>query len=83
VYKLDSVQKYTYDANGSMTSRNVDGTTYAMDYDPENRLTSNAGGTLNSRYIFEGDGKRVLSVVGDTRTLNVNEYFEVSMENGA
>ena len=46
VTTLDTVQKYTYDANGSMTSRNVDGTTYAMDYDPENRLTSISGGSL-------------------------------------
>jgi RHS repeat-associated protein len=64
-----------------MTSRNVDGTTYAMDYDPENRLTSISGGTLTARYVFDGDGRRVLSVVGDTRTLYVNEYFEVQMAN--
>ena len=83
VKELDSVEKYTYDANGSMTSRNVDGTTYAMNYDPENRLTSISGGTLTARYVFDGDGRRVLSVVGDTRTLYVNEYFEVTMENDA
>ena len=54
-----------------------------MDYDSENRLTSITGGTLNARYVFDGDGRRVLSVVGDTRTLYVNEYFEVTMENDA
>ena len=32
-------------------------------------------------YVFDGDSRRVLSVVGDTRTLYVNEYFEVTMEN--
>jgi hypothetical protein len=64
-----------------MTSQAVDGTTYAMDYDPENRLTSIGGGTLNGRYVFDGDGRRVLSVVGDTRTLYVTEYFEVQMAN--
>ena len=83
VNELDSVEKYQYDANGSMTSRNVDGTTYSMDYDPENRLTSISGGTLTARYVFDGDGRRVLSLVGDTRTLYVNEYFEVTMENGS
>ena len=83
VKELDSVEKYLYDANGSMTSRNVDGTTYAMGYDPENRLISISGGSLTARYVFDGDGKRVLAVVGDTRTLYVNEYFEVQMENDA
>ena len=35
VNELDSVQNYTYDAKGSMTIRNLDGTTFALDYDPE------------------------------------------------
>ena len=61
----------------------MDSTTYTLGYDPENRLTSISGGTLTARYVFDGDGKRVLSVVGDTRTLYVNQYFEVTMENDA
>ncbi len=66
-----------------MTSRTVDGTTYAMGYDSENRMTSISGGTLTARYVFDGDGRRVLSVVGDTRTLDVNAHFEVEMVNNA
>ncbi|OJX38001.1 MAG: hypothetical protein BGO78_08155 [Chloroflexi bacterium 44-23] len=62
VNKLDSVQKYTYDANGTVvntvTSRTVDGTTYEMDYDPENHLTSISGGNLTARYVFDGDGAK-------------------------
>jgi RHS repeat-associated protein len=50
-------------------------------YNNENYLTSISGGTLTARYVFDGDGRRVLSVAGDTRTLYVNEYFEVTMEN--
>ena len=83
VRSYGSQQTYSYDANGNMTSRTVGGTTYAMGYDAENRMTSISGGSLTARYVFDGDGRRVLSVVGDTRTLYVNEYFEVTMENGA
>ena len=40
-------------------------------------------GTLTARYVFDGNGRRVLAVVGDTRTVDVNEYFDVNLENGA
>ena len=83
VNELDSVQNYTYDAKGSMTIRNLDGTTFALDYDPENRLPSITRGTLTARYVFDGNGRRVLAVVGDTCTVYVNEYFDVNLENGA
>jgi len=66
-----------------MDSKTVGGTTYTMGYDSENRMTTITGGSLTARYVFDGDGSRVLSVVGDTRTLYVNEFFEITMENGA
>jgi RHS repeat-associated protein len=76
---LNSVSKYTYDANGSMTSRVVDGTQYNLGYDEENRLVTLSGGSLTARYVYDGDGRRVLAVVGDTRTLFVSSAFEVSI----
>lgn len=79
VKKLDGVDRYEYDANGSMTSRVVNGTTYTLTYDMENRLTAITGDSLSARYIYDGDGKRVLSVVGDTRTLYIGDYFEAQV----
>ncbi|OJX40165.1 MAG: hypothetical protein BGO78_14400 [Chloroflexi bacterium 44-23] len=82
VRTLGSQETYSYDANGNMDSKTVGGTTYTMGYDSENRMTTITGGSLTARYVFDGDGRRVLSVVGDISTLYVNEYFEVTMENG-
>lgn len=79
VKKLDGVDKYGYDANGSMTSRVVDGITYTLTYDMENRLTAITGGSVSARYLYDGDGKRALSVVGDTRTLYIGDYFEAQI----
>ncbi|PKO14674.1 MAG: hypothetical protein CVU39_13165, partial [Chloroflexi bacterium HGW-Chloroflexi-10] len=79
VTSINGVAKYGYDANGSMTTRTVGRTTYSMSYDAENRLTNISGGSLSARYAYDGDGKRVLSVVGTTRTVYVNPYFEVTM----
>ena len=74
---------YSYDANGNMTSRTVDGVNYALGYDAENRLVSINGGGLSATYSYNSDGERVKAAVtvggiAET-TAYVGDYFEVSV----
>jgi RHS repeat-associated protein len=74
---------FQYDANGSMTSRVVNGVTYTLTYDIENRLTAISGGGLSAAYTYNADGARIKAVVttgGVTRTTGyVGDYFEISV----
>ncbi len=60
VTKLNGVQKYWYDANGNMTTRVTDAT-YLLSYNAENQLTAISGGSVNTGYVYDGDGVRVKS----------------------
>jgi RHS repeat-associated protein len=79
---LNGQQLYAYDANGNMTSRTVNGVTYTLSYDGENHLTALSGGGLSARYGYDGDGKRVLAVIGSTRTVYIGDYFEAEIGAG-
>jgi RHS repeat-associated protein len=81
VTKLDNVQKYVYDANGSMTSRTVAGVAFTLGYDEENHLTSLSGGGLSVIYRYDADGNRVLvkQANGD-QTVYVGNYFEAFID---
>lgn len=46
-------------------------------------MTSISGSSLTACFVFDGDGKRIFSLVGDRRTLYVNAYFEVETTNNA
>jgi len=74
---------FSYDADGNMTTRTVDGVSYTLAYDAENRLVSISGGGLSARYSYNGDGERVQAIVttnGNTRTTAyLGDYFEVSI----
>ena len=50
---------YTYDANGSMTSKVAGGVTWTYVWDYENRMTSAATGTTTVNYEYDGLGRRV------------------------
>ena len=52
-------RQFTYDANGNMVSRTVNGTSYTLAYDAENRLTGVTWGTNSAAFLYDGDGNRV------------------------
>ena len=66
---------FQYDANGNMTQRVVNGQTYNLAYDAENRLTGVSGASTAS-FTYNGDGERVVSTVGGAVVVYVGEYFE-------
>ena len=61
VTHLGGVQKYWYDANGSMTTRIEGGVTYQQAWDVESRLTSVTGNGTTT-FTYDGDGARVKKV---------------------
>jgi len=73
---------YGYDANGNMKSRIQSGTTYCQTFDSENRLVTVdqlSSGTCASptvsattKYIYDGNGSRLMRRVGSTTTLYVS-----------
>jgi RHS repeat-associated protein len=69
---------YVYDANGSMTHRNVGNTQWEYAYDAENRLVEvEKDGVVVNRYIYDGDGNRVARLGADnTGTVFISNYFE-------
>jgi RHS repeat-associated protein len=58
-----------------MTYRQANGQTYNLAYDAENRLIQVTGAATAS-FVYDGDGKRVLSVEGGTTTVFIGNYFE-------
>jgi len=72
---------YAYDANGNMTSRTVDGQTYSLEYDAENRLIRILQGANEiAHYSYNGDGERVLSIAGPKTTVYIGNYFEATYD---
>ncbi len=80
VIKLNSVQKYWYDANGNMTKRVEGSTTYNQTWDEENRLssvTAVAGASgQTTLFLYDADGKRVKKVDLNGTTAYVGAHFE-------
>ena len=51
---------YTYDANGNQVTRTVEGVSWTLTYNAENRLASLGDGNGNNEsYLYDGDGVRV------------------------
>jgi RHS repeat-associated protein len=67
---------YTYDANGNMVTRPVNGQTYTLGYDAEGHLVTVAGGTYSAAFTYDGDGKRVKSTINSVSTIFVGNYYE-------
>ena len=72
---LSDGSSFQYDANGNMTQRTVNGQTYNLSYDAENRLTGVSGASTAS-FIYNGNGQRVVSTVAGLAVVYVGEYFE-------
>lgn len=69
---------YGYDANGNQTTRNIGGSTFTLGYDAENRLVSVSGPSLSAQFTYDGDGRRVKSVINGSTTVFVGNYYEVA-----
>jgi RHS repeat-associated protein len=72
---LSNGNAYQYDPNGNMSLRQVGGQTYNLAYDAENRLAQ-VSGAATASFVYDGDGKRVLSIEGGTTTVFIGNYFE-------
>jgi len=71
-----------YDPNGNMVLRvEVSGTqriTYTQGFDAENRLavvTNTVTGQV-TRFVYDGDGNRVLRIGPEGTTVSIGEYYE-------
>jgi YD repeat-containing protein len=71
---------YAYDANGNQVTRSISGVgTYTLTYNAENQMTAVSGPNgLNATFIYDGDGRRVKSVIGSTTTWFVGNMYEVT-----
>ncbi len=80
VTHIGGVQKYWYDANGSVTQRTSPwGTTIALAYNAENRLIG-VSGAVTETHVYDGDGQRVKTTITttvSTTTVYVGNYYEV------
>lgn len=73
---------YTYDANGNMITRDINSGSligdYLLAYDAENRLTEvKKDNAVIAIFVYDGDGKRVKSVLGSETTIFAGSHYEV------
>lgn len=66
-----AVDEYTWNANGALTERTVDGTTETLDWDIEGRLASVTGPDGTDSYTYDPGGQRLLRTTPTDRTLYV------------
>ncbi|MFC1964914.1 hypothetical protein ACFLWG_02795 [Chloroflexota bacterium] len=71
---------YTYDNNGNMTVRGTHGGNQTITWDVENRTISITSVTVNTTFVYDGDGNRVKKTEnGETILLYVNKYYEKNL----
>jgi RHS repeat-associated protein len=61
---------------GILPSRNVNGQTFTLNYDAENRLVS-VSGNATANFSYDGDGKQIKATVNGTTTVYVGNHYEV------
>jgi RHS repeat-associated protein len=66
---------FSYDGNGNLTNRVVNGAAYLLSYDAENQLVS-VNGAVTASFIYNGDGNRVKGMIGSTTITYVGNYLE-------
>ncbi len=72
-----SANTYDYDCNGNQIIRTIGQDTFDLYYDAENRLVEvKKNGVTIAQFTYDGDGKRVKSVVDGETTLFVGSYYE-------
>ena len=77
VTHLNSVQKFWYDANGNMTTRNDSTGNFAQQWDTENRLIT-VTGSATGYFVYDGDGQRIKATLSGVTTAYLGNYYEWS-----
>jgi Rhs family protein len=68
---------YSYDSNGNQTTRHIGNDTFHLIYDAENRLVEVKENNVTiAEFTFDGDGKRVMSVIDGETIRFVGGYYE-------
>jgi RHS repeat-associated protein len=75
VTNLANGNTYAYDYNGNMTSRNVNGQSFTLNYDAGNRLVSVTGAATAS-FSYDADDKQVIGTVNGVTTYYVGQHYE-------
>jgi len=75
VTALSNGNTYSYDSNGNMTYRLVNGQAFNLGYDAENRMVG-VTGAVTETFGYSGDGQRVTATQGITLTVFIGSYFE-------
>ncbi len=75
VTTLNGVQKFWYDANGNMTTRNDSTGNFTQQWDKENRLIT-VTGSATGYFLYDGDGNRVKATLNGVTTAYVGNYYE-------
>jgi hypothetical protein len=52
----------------------VNGQTYTLDYDAEGHLVTVTGGSYSATFKYDGDGKRVKSIINNVNIFFVGNY---------
>jgi RHS repeat-associated protein len=69
---------YGYDANGNQVTRIIGADTYNLKYDAENRLIEvKKNSVVTAAFTFDGDGRRVKSVMGAETILFFGAHYEI------
>ena len=81
VTSLSNGDSFTYDANGNMTVRVEDGSTYTQVFNAENRLASVEVGGETTSFEYDGAGRLVKETRPDgTSTIYVAGIYEVELD---
>jgi YD repeat-containing protein len=68
-----------HNVNGSQTTRVIGSDTLTLLYDAENRLVEVKKNSVSmATFVYDGDGRRVKSVVSGTTTYFVGAHYELT-----
>jgi YD repeat-containing protein len=77
-----STTTFTYDNNGNVTQKTVDGTTTTYVYDYANRLISLGSGGATTTYGYEAFGARVLQTGTSTTNIYPFKWYSIASSTG-
>jgi RHS repeat-associated protein len=72
--ETDEPASYSYDNNGNLIGRTVNGVATTFDYDFENRLVSQTTNGSTVQHIYDGRGNRIARIDNGTATRYVLDY---------
>jgi hypothetical protein len=68
----------SYDANGNMVARVVNGGGFLLSYDAENHLVQVQSSTLTATFVYDGNGVRVKATINGTTTVFAGSHYELT-----